>query len=210
MTDEKVTDFQEIAVTEKPCGPSEHRLQYSYKFSCFFRPAGDFSSENYSRYVQPIAIVNSVEQFWNVYCHLVRPSDLKKRGEIHFFKKDINPTWEAEENKKGGKWIVRLQKGLCSRIWENLLLAMIGEQFLVGDEICGAVCSVRNAEAILSLWNKSADNPGVLNRLREVLGRVLCLPADTMIEYKCHDDCLKDQSNYRHANRNVYLYNEVI
>lgn len=31
---------------------------------------------------------------------------------------------------------------------------MIGEQFLVGDEICGAVCSIRNQEDIVSLWNR--------------------------------------------------------
>lgn len=39
---------------------------------------------------------------------------------------------------------MRLKKGFSSRIWENLILAMIGEQFLVGEEICGAVCSIRN------------------------------------------------------------------
>lgn len=49
-------------------------------------------------------------------------------------------------NKEGGKWIIRLKKGLSSRIWENLILAMLGEQFMVGEEICGAVCSVRNKE----------------------------------------------------------------
>lgn len=46
-------------------------------------------------------------------------------------------------NKNGGKWIVRLRKGLASRCWENMILAMLGEQFMVGDEICGAVISVR-------------------------------------------------------------------
>jgi hypothetical protein len=29
------------------------------------------------------------------------------------------------------------------RCWENLVLAMLGEQFMVGEEICGAVVSVR-------------------------------------------------------------------
>lgn len=30
-----------------------------------------------------------------------------------------------------------------SRCWENLILAMLGEQFMVGEEICGAVVSIR-------------------------------------------------------------------
>ena len=48
-----------------------------------------------------------------------------------------------EANKAGGKWIIRLKKGLASRCWENLILAMLGEQFMVGEEICGAVISIR-------------------------------------------------------------------
>ena len=42
-----------------------------------------------------------------------------------------------------GKWIVRLRKGLASRCWENLIMAMLGEQFMVGEEVCGAVVSIR-------------------------------------------------------------------
>jgi len=52
---------------------------------------------------------------------------------------------QDEANRYGGKWIVRLRKGLASRCWENLILAMLGEQFMVGDEICGAVVSIRFA-----------------------------------------------------------------
>jgi hypothetical protein len=40
----------------------------------------------------------------------------------------------------GGKWMVKLKKGLASSYWEEIVLAMIGEQFDVGNEICGAVC----------------------------------------------------------------------
>lgn len=54
---------------------------------------------------------------------------------LHFLQDDAN--------KSGGKWIIRLRKGLASRCWENLILAMLGEQFMVGEEICGAVVSVR-------------------------------------------------------------------
>jgi hypothetical protein len=43
---------------------------------------------------------------------------------------------------------VRLRKGLASRCWENLILAMLGEQFMVGEEICGAVVSIRFAVSI--------------------------------------------------------------
>jgi len=38
------------------------------------------------------------------------------------------------------------------------LLAVIGDQFQVGDEICGVVCSIRYGEDILSVWNRNPDN----------------------------------------------------
>ena len=38
------------------------------------------------------------------------------------------------------------------------MLAILGNQFDVGDEICGAVVSVRHHEDILSVWNKTAKD----------------------------------------------------
>ncbi|KAK6032045.1 eukaryotic initiation factor 4E, partial [Ostertagia ostertagi] len=138
---------------EAPCSPHEHPLEFTYVYSFFLRPPGKFDPIEYAQNVQQIAAVRSVEQFWSVYRHIKRPCDIGEKVDVHFFKKGIKPVWEDEANIKGGKWILRLKKGLSSRIWENLLLAMAGEQFLVGDEICGAVCSVRNQEDIVSLWN---------------------------------------------------------
>ena len=40
-------------------------------------------------------------------------------------------------------------------------MAMLGERFMVGEEICGAVVSVRYQEDILSIWNKSANDTGL-------------------------------------------------
>ncbi|KAI6205286.1 hypothetical protein M3Y94_00775100 [Aphelenchoides besseyi] len=186
-------------VSEQPITPIEHPLEYTYVFSYFVRPGGKFDPEEYANYVQPVASFSSVEQFWNTYRFIKRPSDINEKVDFHMFKKGIKPVWEDEANKKGGKWILRLKKGLSSRYWENLLLAMIGEQFLVGEEICGAVCSVRNQEDILSLWNRTANNAGVTNRIRDTLRRILNLPGNAILEYKRHDDCLKDQSSYRHT-----------
>ena len=67
------------------------------------------------------------------------------------------PASQDEANKSGGKWMVRLKKGVASRCWENLLLAIVGEQFIVGNEICGAVISVRPVEDIIALWNRTTD-----------------------------------------------------
>jgi hypothetical protein len=39
--------------------------------------------------------------------------------------------------------MVRVKKGLSSKFWEELVMAIVGEHFDVGNEICGAVLSVR-------------------------------------------------------------------
>lgn len=63
--------------------------------------------------------------------------------------------WEDEENKRGGKWIVRLKKGVADRYWEDLLLVIVGDQFAeAGEEVCGAVLSVRSGEDVLSVWTR--------------------------------------------------------
>jgi len=48
--------------------------------------------------------------------------------------------WEDEANQRGGKLILRLRKGLASRCWENLVLAMLGEQFMVGKRYVVQLC----------------------------------------------------------------------
>uniref|UniRef100_A0A8C3MD71 Eukaryotic translation initiation factor 4E family member 2 n=1 Tax=Geospiza parvula TaxID=87175 RepID=A0A8C3MD71_GEOPR len=125
-------------------GPAEHPLQYNYTFWYSRRtPGRPTSSQSYEQNIKQIGTFASVEQFWRFYSHMVRPGDLTGHSDFHLFKEGIKPMWEDDANKNGGKWIIRLRKGLASRCWENLILAMLGEQFMVGEEICGAVVSVR-------------------------------------------------------------------
>lgn len=57
--------------------------------------------------------------------------------------------WEDPGNSKGGKWVIRLRKNKIDRAWENVCMAMLGEQFLVGPEICGVVLSTRFPVSVL-------------------------------------------------------------
>uniref|UniRef100_A0A3P8U2Y7 Eukaryotic translation initiation factor 4E family member 2 related sequence 1 n=1 Tax=Amphiprion percula TaxID=161767 RepID=A0A3P8U2Y7_AMPPE len=105
----------------------------------------------------------------------------------------------TSSNRSGGKWIIRLRKGLASRFWENIILAMLGEQFMVGEEICGAVVSIRFQEDILSIWNRTSNDQTTTSRIRDTLRRVLNLPANTIMEYKTHNDSLRDNSSFRNT-----------
>lgn len=183
-------------------GPGEHRLQYAYSLWFSKRTPGT-KTMSYDQNLKRVATFASVEQFWAYYTHLVRPSELSGHSDFHLFKDGIKPMWEDSANKAGGKWIVRLKKGLASRCWENLILAMLGEQFMVGEEICGAVISIRFQEDIISIWNKMASDASTTSRIRDTLRRVLNLPPNTIMEYKTHTDSLRDNSSFR--NTDVFM-----
>lgn len=161
--------------------------------------AGGGNVANYDANLRLVGTFDTVEKFWSYYCHMARPQDINGHADIHLFKDGIRPLWEDDANKNGGKWIVRLKKGLSSRCWENLILAILGEQFMVGEEICGAVVSVRFQEDLISVWNRTCSNQAVTSRIKDTLKRILNLPPSTILEYKSHNDSLKDNSSFRNT-----------
>jgi len=185
-----VDDTQEESLPPLEIPESEHRLQSQY--CLWYSRRGSAKTHNFHQNLKIIGRFGTVEQFWRLYAFLVRPGELSSHSDYHLFKSGIKPMWEDDANKCGGKWIVRLRKGLSSRCWENLILAMLGEQFLVGEEICGAVVSVRFQEDIISIWNRTASDSAVTNRIRDTFRRVLALPAGTAIEYKAHNDSIRE------------------
>jgi translation initiation factor 4E len=147
-------------------GPA-HSLRHSWVF--WFRPPISKSNGfvEYEKTLHPIAGVDNVEDFFSVYSHLKRPSTLPLVSDYHLFKRGIRPIWEDDDNKRGGKWIVRLKKGVSDRYWEDLLMAIIGDQFAeASDDVCGVVLSVRNGEDILSIW--TANDGGRVLKIRYV------------------------------------------
>ena len=120
----------------------------------WYRPPTSKYSD-YEKSTIALASFSTVESFWALYAHLKRPSALPSVSDYHIFKKGIRPVWEDEENKRGGKWIIRLKKGVADRYWEDLLLGVVGDQFAeAGEEVCGAVLSVRSGEDVLSVWTR--------------------------------------------------------
>ena len=55
-----------------------------------------------------------------------------------------------------------------NRLWEGMILSMIGEKLSGSSpgEVCGAVVSVRHQEDIIALWNRDAS----CDQIKELLG----------------------------------------
>ncbi|KAL8305357.1 hypothetical protein RB597_003793 [Gaeumannomyces tritici] len=174
-------------------GPVRHTLRTPWVF--WFRPP--ISKANgyieYEKTLHAMAEVGTAEDFFSVYAHLKRPSALPLVSDYHLFRKGVRPIWEDDENRRGGKWIVRLKKGVADRYWEDLLFAIVGDQFSdASEEVCGAVLSVRNGEDILSVWVRR--DGGKVVRIRETLKRVVGFPPDTKVEWKSHEGSIQQRS----------------
>ena len=128
---------------------------------------------------------DTVEQFWHVYDHLVRAGDLPPNTDLCLFRDGIKPDIEEDANVGGGRWTVKLRKGLSSRMFEALILAAIGRAYRLDDDMCGVVVSSRAEEDILSVWSSHRDREGTL-RLQRAIIAILSLPPSTALEYKRH------------------------
>ncbi|KAF2403044.1 IF4E-domain-containing protein, partial [Trichodelitschia bisporula] len=183
---EEVTPSDALSVGASTPWPLKH------SWVVWYRPPTSRTAD-YERSTKPLYRMQTAQQFWKIYVHLKRPSQLPTVSDYHFFKEGIRPVWEDEENKKGGKWVLRLKKGVCDRYWEELLMAMIGDQFAeASEEVCGAVLSVRAGEDVLSVWTRTDGGRNI--KIRETLKRVLALPPDTIIVWKSHDDSIAQRS----------------
>lgn len=151
-------------------------------------------------------LFEKIESFWSLLTHLNTPSELQPTTDYLFFHSGVRrPVWEDPLNIQGGKWILRLKKGVADRLWEELLMAIVSDQFddcgsansNTGNwrsggntdqaqsnglsssendpEICGCTLSVRQHEDILTLWNKHGLDSAVNERVKYVS---LLLPTD--------------------------------
>ena len=166
---------------------------------------------DYESGIKKISAFASVESFWSLFTHLQPPSALQPTTDYLLFHAGVRrPVWEDPLNLAGGKWIVRLRKGVADRLWEDLVCAVVGDQFaedgesgsrsgdgVVDDaqivpaapEICGCTISVRNSEDILSVWNKGTD--------AKINARIRCVLLPPIYPHLRYSDAL--QQGYHQA-----------
>ncbi|KAF2021251.1 IF4E-domain-containing protein [Aaosphaeria arxii CBS 175.79] len=175
-------------------GPLDPTTPWPLKYTwvIWYRPPTPKNSD-YEKSTKPLCRMSTAQQFWKVFVHLNRPSLLPTVSDYHFFKEGIRPVWEDEENRRGGKWIMRLKKGVADRYWEELLMALIGDQFAeAAEEVCGFVLSVRSGEDVFSIWTKNDGGRNI--KIRETVKRVLNLPDGTVITWRSHDESIAQRS----------------
>jgi len=135
---------------------------------------------NFETTLVSLGTCNTVEEFWRYYSHLKRPNELSSNSNLHLFRGAIVPMWENFPT--GGTWVLRMKKGcaLLARMWEELLIACIGEAFEEPD-VLGVVLSIRPKEDALHVWNA---NHHLKYAIGEKLKSVMCLLSNCPMEYR--------------------------
>ncbi|KAG5517100.1 hypothetical protein RHGRI_037751 [Rhododendron griersonianum] len=144
---EIVADDDTTALVAQP-----HPLEHSWTF-WFDNPSAKSKQAAWGSSIRPVYTFSSVEEFWSLYNNIHRPSKLAVGADFHCFKHKIEPKWEDPVCANGGKWTVSFSRGKSDTGWLYTLLAMIGEQFDHGDEICGAVVNM----SIGKQWKEFLD-----------------------------------------------------
>ncbi|XP_038867585.1 eukaryotic translation initiation factor 4E-1A-like [Salvelinus namaycush] len=94
-----------------------------------------------------------------LYNHIQLSNNLISGCDYSLFKDGIEPMWEVERNKRGGRWLITLSKLQRRTDLDRLcrggssLLCLVGEAFDDhSDDVCGAVVNIRTKGDKLVIW----------------------------------------------------------
>ena len=103
---------------------------------------------------------------------------------LHFFKKGFQPKWEDPGLKNGCRLQFKLDKARTSMLWEDMLFAMVGEQFgKKAETLVGVVLNMKPAFDKMGLWLVNADDEGEIAHIRAMLIDTFEI-ADSEIEFQ--------------------------
>ncbi|XP_043274104.1 eukaryotic translation initiation factor 4E-1A-like isoform X3 [Venturia canescens] len=149
---------------------------------------------------------DTAEDFWSLYNHIKPASELKHGSDYSLFKQGIQPMWEDDANKRGGRWLLQLEKKQrntdLDHFWLEILLCMIGEAFNgYSDDICGAVVNVRTKGDKLGIWTADTSRSQSVIEIGRKLKERLRIASKVTIGYQAHNDTMVKSGS---STKNIY------
>uniref|UniRef100_A0A7S3NNN2 Uncharacterized protein n=1 Tax=Euplotes crassus TaxID=5936 RepID=A0A7S3NNN2_EUPCR len=181
-------------------GSSTSRLArpYTIWFSGFIPSEDQDSDRNMTHVMEPVAEVETVEDFWAAYQYLLKPNEALSKTCYHVFKQGIKPIWEDDSNKDGGRWHIWFPKGQTNKLWEDLLLHLIGNQFTHGDSICGIEVRIKPRGDSLSIWHSDASDLDQKEKVKEeFLAAIGASDAGLKVEYHKFQESIAFEKSHR-------------
>jgi len=152
--------------------------------------------EDYKNSMKEVVEFSTVEEFWRLWTYIPRPSEVlnevhtrgretlgRKVDAFSIFKKGIRPEWEDPSNNKASEWATLNGARFdidVDTLWENMVLALLGETIEEEDEICGCRVVDRKKGYSLSkpmyrleLWLRHGTSKEIADRVRDRLVEAL-------------------------------------
>ncbi|XP_018577506.1 eukaryotic translation initiation factor 4E-1A-like [Anoplophora glabripennis] len=152
-------------------------------------------TQSWAQNQKEIASFQTVEDFWSLYNHIKPASELRQGSDYSLFKKGIKPMWEDEANRRGGRWLLSLDRkqrtNELDRYWLDIILCLIGEAFENSDEVCGAVVNIRQKGDKIGIWTSDAQNGVAVLEIGRKLKERLRIPSRTILGYQVHKDTIE-------------------
>ncbi|XP_019361493.1 PREDICTED: eukaryotic translation initiation factor 4E type 1B [Gavialis gangeticus] len=178
---------QRAVLVAAPLG--KHPLQHRWAL-WFFK---NDKSKTWQANLRLVTKFSTVEDFWALYSHIQLASKLTSGCDYSLFKDGIEPMWEDNRNKCGGRWLITLAKQQrhteLDHFWLETLLCLIGESFgEYSSEVCGAVINIRAKGDKIAVWTCEAEDRDGVTHIGRVYKERLGLSSKVVIGYQAHAD----------------------
>jgi translation initiation factor 4E len=160
-------------------------------------PSGDWKDS-----LKKIGSFSTVSLFWSIFNNLKPTDALSSNSNYSVFRTGVEPSWEDPANCDGGKFVLELSRndaktGKLDECWLYTILAIIGETMdETGDQVNGAVVSLRKNGWRIALWIKTIDRDAC-TMIGERWKKVLHLDEKVTIRYQTHRDAAASGRSFR-------------
>jgi translation initiation factor 4E len=176
---QKLQDEAELAKTKKTSLEREYSLWALIREQSFHKKKQEgFDPAE----LQEITSFGTVQDFWMVYQHMRRPTAMPYGTNLHVFVKGIKPVWEDAQLQEGARFTLKMPKSHCSKYWEDLLLAMIGEQMPEGL-VAGVVLNLKPQFDKIAVWITDCNDEKKIAQLKADILKVTQIE-EKEIEYE--------------------------
>lgn len=117
---------------------------------------------------------------------------------LHIFQAGIKPVWEDPALAKGSRFQLKSEKSHTSKYWEDLLLAVIGEQIGTKSQmIAGLVLNLKPQFDKIGIWFTDCDDGEEIARIKEDILNILQIP-ERELEYEVFQEISSKRPPQQH------------
>ena len=142
------------AAAAAPEAPLTHPL--NTEWTLWFDLSQLDKSGDWTNNLHELTTVATAEEWWNLYKHLPRVSELAVGGNLSLFRKGVRPAPRHSANADGGAYqVLGFDPKSFNDIWLYSVLFCIGEVSPDSELICGTVASIAKKKGVtesVTMW----------------------------------------------------------